>query len=67
MLSAEVELLVCLSKIRPRIQHLCKKGTSSSITLKVNFTMTLDVSFIFIFKFNFILTCYFDIFKGKIR
>jgi hypothetical protein len=29
--------------------------------------MTLGVSFIFMFKFNFILACYFDIFKGKIR
>jgi hypothetical protein len=27
--------------------------------------MTLDVNFTLMFTFNFILTCYFDIFKGK--
>jgi hypothetical protein len=43
-----------------------QKETSSSITLKVNFTMTLVVNFIFMFKFKFILTCCFDIFKAKI-
>jgi hypothetical protein len=31
-----------------------QKETSSSITLKVNLTMTLDVSFILMFTFNFI-------------
>jgi hypothetical protein len=44
-----------------------QKETSASITLKVNFTMTLDVNVILMFRFNFISTCYCDIFKGKIR
>jgi hypothetical protein len=43
-----------------------QKGTSSNITLKVNFTVTPYVNFILMFKFNFSLTCYFDIFKGNI-
>jgi hypothetical protein len=43
-----------------------RNETSSSITLRVNFTTTSDVSFIWMFKFNFILT-YFDLPKGKIR
>jgi hypothetical protein len=38
-------------------QHLC-----TSVTLKVNFTMTPDVNFILLFNFNFILTTNFDIF-----
>jgi hypothetical protein len=29
--------------------------------------MTLHVSFSLMLKFNFILTCYFDIFKDKLR
>jgi hypothetical protein len=58
LLSVKKELQACLTKIRPRIQHLHKKK-QTCITLKVNFTMTLDVNFIL--KFNFILTCYFDI------
>jgi hypothetical protein len=37
-----------------------QKETISSITLKVNFTMTLDLNFILLF--TFILTGYFDIF-----
>jgi hypothetical protein len=42
--SLEEELSVCLSKIRPRIQHCAKRN--SGIKLKVNFKMTLDVNFI---------------------
>jgi hypothetical protein len=51
----------------PKNSRFVQKETSSSITLKVNFTVILDVTFILMFKFNFILTCNFDIFKGKIR
>jgi hypothetical protein len=47
--------------------NTCEKETILSIPLKVSFTFTLDVNFILMFKFNFILTCYFDIFKGEVR
>jgi hypothetical protein len=44
-----------------------QKETSSSITLKVNFTGTLDVNFILMFKFNFIFLVILIFFKSKIR
>jgi hypothetical protein len=43
-----------------------QKARSSNITLRVNFTMTLDAKFILMFKFKFILACYFDILKERL-
>jgi hypothetical protein len=47
--------------------NICAKGKKLKYHIKSKLYNDFDVEFILVFKFKFILTCYFDIFKGKLR